>query len=52
MAVLATLNLDGNNITGSIPVTLLNPSISILNLSRNAIEGNIPDVFGPRFILR
>ncbi|KAJ0704571.1 putative endo-polygalacturonase [Helianthus annuus] len=48
MAVLATLNLDGNRISGKLPATLMNSSISILNLSRNAIEGNIPDVFGPR----
>ncbi|KAK6164210.1 hypothetical protein DH2020_001074 [Rehmannia glutinosa] len=48
MAVLATLNLDGNQMSGPIPPTLINSSISILNLSRNAIEGYIPDVFGPR----
>ncbi|KAK1409886.1 hypothetical protein QVD17_36415 [Tagetes erecta] len=48
MAVLATLNLDGNMISGKLPATLMNSSISILNLSRNAIEGYIPDVFGPR----
>ncbi|KAM0058438.1 putative histone deacetylase [Helianthus debilis subsp. tardiflorus] len=42
------LNLDGNRISGKLPATLLNSSISILNLSRNGIEGNIPDAFGPR----
>ncbi|KAL0435448.1 UNVERIFIED_CONTAM: DNA damage-repair/toleration protein [Sesamum radiatum] len=48
MAVLATLNLDGNQFSGPIPPTLISSSISILNLSRNAIEGYIPDAFGPR----
>ncbi|GAB2303382.1 hypothetical protein Dimus_037373 [Dionaea muscipula] len=47
MPVLATLNLDGNLITGPIPPSLLNSGVSILNLSRNSIEGRIPDVFGP-----
>ncbi|KAK6925668.1 Leucine-rich repeat-containing N-terminal, plant-type [Dillenia turbinata] len=46
MAVLSTLNLDGNLITGNIPATLLNSAVSILNLSRNSLEGRIPDVFG------
>ncbi|EOY32575.1 Leucine-rich repeat (LRR) family protein [Theobroma cacao] len=48
MAVLATLNLDCNNITGTIPTTLLTSAISNLNLSRNALGGKIPDVFGAR----
>ncbi|CAA0805767.1 Leucine-rich repeat (LRR) family protein [Striga hermonthica] len=48
MAVLATLNLDGNLFSGQIPSLLISSSISILNLSRNAIEGYIPDAFGPR----
>uniref|UniRef100_A0A5B7AE14 Leucine-rich repeat-containing N-terminal plant-type domain-containing protein n=2 Tax=Davidia involucrata TaxID=16924 RepID=A0A5B7AE14_DAVIN len=48
MPVLATLNLDGNRISGLIPPTLINSGVSILNLSRNAFEGDIPDVFGPR----
>lgn len=48
MAVLATLNLDGNKISGPIPPTLINSAISILNLSRNAFDGYIPDAFGPR----
>ncbi|CAA2965564.1 Hypothetical predicted protein [Olea europaea subsp. europaea] len=46
MAVLATLNLDGNQISGTIPPTLINSAISILNLSRNGLEGYIPDNFG------
>lgn len=48
MAVLATLNLDGNRFSGPIPPTLINSTISILNLSKNAIEGYIPDAFGAR----
>ncbi|KAK1356106.1 DNA damage-repair/toleration protein DRT100 [Heracleum sosnowskyi] len=48
MGVLATLNLDGNKLSGTIPTTLINSGVSILNLSKNALEGNIPDVFGPR----
>ncbi|PWA84521.1 leucine-rich repeat protein [Artemisia annua] len=48
MSVLGTLNLDGNQLSGTIPSSLMTSRISILNLSRNAIEGNIPDVFGPR----
>ncbi|KAJ0714158.1 putative leucine-rich repeat-containing, plant-type, leucine-rich repeat domain superfamily [Helianthus annuus] len=48
MSVLGTLNLDGNLISGKLPATLINSRISILNLSRNAIEGNIPDVFDSR----
>ncbi|KAA8549551.1 hypothetical protein F0562_001431 [Nyssa sinensis] len=40
MAVLATLNLDGNQISGMIPPTLFSSGISILNLSRNALEGS------------
>ncbi|XAR60399.1 Histone deacetylase [Bertholletia excelsa] len=48
LGVLSTLNLDGNQFSGGIPASLLVSRISILNLSRNAIEGTIPDVFGPR----
>ncbi|KAL3324542.1 hypothetical protein AABB24_038599, partial [Solanum stoloniferum] len=48
MHVLATLNLDGNNITGTIPPSLINSRINILNLSKNAIEGYIPDSFDER----
>ncbi|GFZ20650.1 leucine-rich repeat (LRR) family protein [Actinidia rufa] len=51
MAVLATLNLDGNRISGKLPTTLLNSAISILNLSRNAIDGYIPDVFWAEIVL-
>ncbi|EXC36913.1 hypothetical protein L484_000482 [Morus notabilis] len=47
MRVLSTLNLDSNLITGKIPPTLLSSGMGILNLSRNALEGNIPNVFGP-----
>ncbi|KAK8679663.1 hypothetical protein V6N13_145104 [Hibiscus sabdariffa] len=47
MAVLATLNLDCNMLMGSIPASLLTSAIGNLNLSRNALGGNIPDVFGP-----
>ena len=46
MAVLSTLNLDGNLISGQIPITLINSAVSILNLSRNALDGEIPDAFG------
>ncbi|PON86272.1 LRR domain containing protein [Trema orientale] len=46
MRVLATLNLDSNLISGQIPPTLLSSGMGILNLSRNGLEGNIPDVFG------
>ncbi|XP_051118640.1 DNA damage-repair/toleration protein DRT100 [Andrographis paniculata] len=48
MAVLATLNLDGNLISGPIPETLIGSTISILNLSRNAFDGYIPNAFGSR----
>lgn len=48
MAVLSTLNLDGNKFTGNIPATLMSSSITILNLSKNALEGSIPNVFGQR----
>ncbi|OMO78117.1 hypothetical protein COLO4_24839 [Corchorus olitorius] len=48
MAVLATLNLDCNKITGGLPSTLLNSAVGNLNLSRNALQGKIPNVFGPR----
>ncbi|KAK4370304.1 hypothetical protein RND71_009779 [Anisodus tanguticus] len=48
MHVLATLNLDGNNISGTIPPSLMNSRINILNLSKNTIEGYIPDSFDER----
>ncbi|OWM73485.1 DNA damage-repair/toleration protein DRT100 [Punica granatum] len=48
MAVLSTLNLDCNRISGWIPVTLMNSAVANLNLSRNFIQGYIPDAFGPR----
>ncbi|OMO68550.1 hypothetical protein CCACVL1_19907 [Corchorus capsularis] len=48
MAVLATLNLDCNKITGGLPSTLLNSAVGNLNLSRNALQGKIPNVFAPR----
>ncbi|KAE8711312.1 60S ribosomal protein L31-like [Hibiscus syriacus] len=47
-AVLSTLNLDCNNISGTIPTTLLTSSIGSLNLSRNALEGKISEDFGRR----
>ncbi|CAI9106563.1 OLC1v1005751C1 [Oldenlandia corymbosa var. corymbosa] len=47
MSVLATLNLDGNNLSGTMPASLISSRISSLNVSRNAIEGPIPDAFGP-----
>lgn len=37
-----------NHISGVIPVSLFSSGISDLNLSRNSLEGNIPDVFGVR----
>lgn len=48
MAVLATLNLDGNKFSGSIPASILVSGISNLNLSRNYLTGNLPNVFGSR----
>ncbi|KAJ1412393.1 Leucine-rich repeat [Sesbania bispinosa] len=48
MAVLSTLNLDMNKLTGPIPMSLFSSGISDLNLSRNSLEGNIPDMFGVR----
>ncbi|KAJ9139705.1 hypothetical protein P3X46_030414 [Hevea brasiliensis] len=45
MAVLATLNLDANKLSGLIPASLFNSGISNLNLSKNAFEGYLPDVF-------
>lgn len=48
MAVLATLNLDGNLLTGKIPASLMHSGVSILNVSKNNIEGMIPDTFGTK----
>ncbi|KAF2317724.1 hypothetical protein GH714_039673 [Hevea brasiliensis] len=48
MAVLATLNLDANKLSGVIPASLFNSGISNLNLSKNAFEGYLPDVFSVR----
>lgn len=48
MAVLATLNLDCNLFTGAIPASLMNSAIGNLNLSRNSLDGYIPDAFGVR----
>ncbi|KAI3766001.1 hypothetical protein L2E82_16049 [Cichorium intybus] len=45
MAVSATLNLDGNMISDRLPATLISSDISILNLSKNAIEGSISKHF-------
>uniref|UniRef100_M4E571 Uncharacterized protein n=2 Tax=Brassica campestris TaxID=3711 RepID=M4E571_BRACM len=47
-SVLATLNLDGNKISGEIPQTLMTSSVMNLNLSRNLLQGKIPEGFGPR----
>ncbi|XP_065866457.1 DNA damage-repair/toleration protein DRT100-like [Euphorbia lathyris] len=48
MAVLSTLNLDSNKLSGKIPVSILNSGVSDLNLSKNAFEGFVPDVFSER----
>ncbi|KAK1402741.1 DNA damage-repair/toleration protein DRT100 [Heracleum sosnowskyi] len=48
MRVLATLNLDNNKLSGKIPSTLINSGVSILTLSKNSLQGNIPDAFGQR----
>ncbi|KDP20186.1 hypothetical protein JCGZ_07906 [Jatropha curcas] len=48
MAVLATLNLDSNKLSGKIPPSLFNSGISNLNLSKNAFQGYLPDVFSVR----
>ncbi|KAJ6702862.1 DNA DAMAGE-REPAIR/TOLERATION PROTEIN DRT100 [Salix viminalis] len=48
MAVLATLNLDANKLSGEIPYSLFNSAVGNLNLSKNSFHGYLPDVFGPR----
>lgn len=48
MAVLSTLNLDMNRLSGPIPKSLFVSGISDLNISHNALEGAIPDAFGER----
>nr|XP_004507136.1 DNA damage-repair/toleration protein DRT100-like [Cicer arietinum] len=45
MPVLDYLNLRYNNFTGRIPKSLLASRMSHLDLSRNGLRGNIPDVF-------
>ncbi|KAI4386265.1 hypothetical protein MLD38_004211 [Melastoma candidum] len=48
MPVLSMLNLDSNKLWGRIPATLINSPVSNLNLSKNWLNGEIPDVFGQR----
>ncbi|XP_021600743.1 uncharacterized protein LOC110606304 [Manihot esculenta] len=45
MAVLATLNLDANKLSGVIPGNLFNSDIGNLNLSKNTFGGYLPNVF-------